>query len=66
MIEVGHLHFLLWVVGLEVLAILSEIAMECDYKHPVIVELFLAEFDGVEGDIDFELKEGVLKHPEVD
>lgn len=43
-----------------------EVLVECHNEGPVVIELLLAEFNGVKEDINFKLEEGVLKYPKVD
>ena len=44
---------------------LIEVLVEAVDEVPVVIELLLAEFEGVEGHVNFECSEGVLQDAQV-
>lgn len=44
----------------------SEVSVERLQERPIVVKLLLAEPDGVEGDGNFELQEGILEYAQID
>ena len=48
------------------LACVSEISVESLQEGPIVVKFLLAEPDGVEGDGNFQLQEGILEYAQVD
>lgn len=46
--------------------ILSEVSMKCTHKGPILVQFLFAEFDRINGNIDFELGHGILSDSKIE